>query len=71
MNEIKEKLTELRRWQNYCITILITLIAFISTQFEKIENYLIVSSVSCAILMIICIAFFQISIQRLIKKLKD
>lgn len=35
IDALKEKLAELRRWQNYFITILIALVAFIATNTKR------------------------------------
>lgn len=39
IDEKKEQLNEFRRWQGYCVTVLIALIAFIATQYDKVADF--------------------------------
>lgn len=71
IDALKEKLAELRRWQNYFITILIALVAFIATQYQKTDIYLIVASVVSVIVMFICIVVFYLKIKKLIKEIEQ
>lgn len=32
----KEKLAELRRWQNYCVTAFVAVVAFVATKYDSI-----------------------------------
>ena len=67
----KEKLlallAEYQRWQNYCVTIFIAVVAFIATQYDKVANFLLYLSVA----LIIFLGFVIVLLAKKIKKIID
>ena len=62
----KELLAEIRRWQNYCITIFIAVVAFVATQYDTINNILLWLCGGVIVLSIIVIIVLAIKIHKII-----
>ena len=55
LDKAKEKLADLRRWQSYCVTSLIAVVAFLATQYEGLGMVLIVTSAVLIVLLLVAI----------------
>lgn len=63
----KEKLlAEYQRWQNYCITIFIAVVAFVATQYDSINQILLWLCGGVVVLSIIIIIALAIKIHKII-----
>ena len=69
LDEKKELLNEFRRWQNYCVTTLIAIVAFIITQYDSIGMFLLWCSVTVVIILLVVIFYIARKIKRLIKEI--
>ncbi|MGX2981710.1 hypothetical protein [Helicobacter sp. 23-1045] len=54
-------LAEYQRWQNYCVTIFIAVVAFIATQYDTMATFLLYLS-------IVLVVFLGVAIALLAKK---
>lgn len=62
----KEKLNELRRWQNYCVTTFVAVIAFIATKYGTTLFWLCGGVVSVSAVAIVILA---VKINKTIKEI--
>ncbi len=62
----RELLAEIRRWQSYCITTWIAIVAFTITQYDNISNVLLFFSIVGVIILLILIAILAIKIKKII-----
>lgn len=69
IDEKKEQLNEFRRWQGYCVTVLIALIAFIATQYDKVADFLIYVSVVLIAMLGVVVVVFARKIHKIIKEI--
>lgn len=66
----RELLAEYRRWQNYCTTTWIGIVAFSITQYDSISNVLVVFSIIGGIILLVLIAFLSVKITRLLNEIR-
>ncbi len=66
----KELLAEYRRWQSYCITTWIAIVAFAITQYDSISNILLFFSVVGIVVLLILIAILAVKIKKLIDEIR-
>lgn len=71
LEESKERLADFRRWQNYCMTILVAVTAFVGTQYEKVNVILLMLCVFLIFAMAICIVILNIKIKRQYNKIRE
>ena len=71
LDKTKTILDELRTWRNYAMSSLIALIAFNFTQNNKINTWLLFTSLSAILVLSIFIIFLQIKINKTIKELEE
>ena len=69
IDEKKEKLNELRRWQNYFVTILIAVVAFVATQYDSVNGVLFYLCVGVALLSVVIVMLLARKISRIIKEI--
>ncbi len=69
IDEKKEKLNELRRWQNYFVTILIAVVAFVATQYDSVNGILFYLCVGVALLSVVIVMLLARKISRIIKEI--
>ena len=69
LDEKREKLSELRRWQNYFVSILIAIVAFVAVQYDSVNGVLFYLCVGVALLSIIIVILLARKINKIIKEI--
>ena len=69
IDEKKEKLSELRRWQNYFVSILIAVVAFVAVQYDSVNGVLFYLCVGVALLSIVIVVLLARKINKTIKEI--
>ena len=69
IDEKKEKLSELRRWQNYFVSILIAVVAFVAVQYDSVNSVLFYLCVGVALLSIVIVVLLARKINKTIKEI--
>ena len=65
----KEELSEIRRWQGYCVTIIIALVAFIAMQYGEVSNILIYISFALVVVLGVAVVVFAKKINKIIDEI--
>ena len=66
----KQLLAEYRRWQSYCITTWIAIVAFVVTQYDRINNVLLWLSGISAIILLFFIIILALKIKKSIDEIR-
>ena len=65
----KEELSEIRRWQGYCVTIIIALVAFIAMQYGEVSNILIYINFALVVVLGVAVVVFAKKINKIIDEI--
>lgn len=66
----KQLLAEYRRWQSYCVTTWIAIVAFAVTQYDRINNVLLWLSGISAIILLLFIMILALKIKKSIDEIR-
>ncbi len=69
IDEKKEKLNELRRWQNYCVTSFVAVVAFIATQYDSVSAILLWLCGGVVVLSAVAIIVLVVKINKIIDEI--